>query len=68
MRDYIHQFCQEGSQPSRDGKIHIRDVSDQPLRKILFTIARLVGSVALHLANISYMQCAFECLEPKVFN
>lgn len=68
MRDYIRQFCQEGSQPSRDGKIHIRDVSDRPFRTILFSLARLVGSAALHLTNKSYMMCALECLEPKVFN
>ena len=35
---------------------------------ILFTIAKLAGSVTLHLTNRSYMQYALECLEPKVFN
>ena len=68
MRDYIRQFCRPSTQPSKDGKINIRDVSDLPLRMILFTIARLFGSVTLHLENISYMQYALECLEPKVFN
>lgn len=37
VRDYIRRYCREGSQPSRDGKISIRDVTDQPLRTILFT-------------------------------
>lgn len=68
IRDYIRQFFREGSQPSRDGKIHIRDVIDRPLRTILFTLASLVGSAALHSANRSYMQYFLECLEPNVFN
>ena len=68
MREYIRRHCREGSQPSTDGKINIQDVTDWPLRTILFTFARLAGSSALHIANRSYMQYALECLEPKVFN
>ena len=68
VRDYIRRYCKEGSQLSKDGKINIRDVTDRPLRTILFTFARLAGSAALHVANRSYMQYALECLEPKVFN
>jgi len=68
VRDYIHWYCREGSQPSRDGNINIQDVNDRSLRTILFTFARLAGSAALHVANRSYMQYALECLEPKVFN
>ena len=68
MRDYIRRYCREGSQPSRDGKINIHDVTDQSLRTILFTFARMAGSAALHVANRSYMQYALECLQPKVFN
>ena len=68
VRDYIRRYCREGSQSSTDGKINIRDVTDRPMRTILFTFARLASSVALHLANRSYMQYSIECLEPKVFN
>ncbi len=68
VRDYIQQFCWTGTHPSKDGKINIRDVSDFPLRMILFTITKLAGSVTLHLANRSYMQYALECLEPTLFN
>ena len=68
VRDYIFQFYRDGSQPNRDSKINIRDVTNRPLRTILFTFSRLAGSAALHLANRSYMQYARECLEPKVFN
>ena len=68
MRDYVRQYCREGSQPSKDGKIIIRDVTDRSLRTILFTFGRMAGSASLHVANRSYMQHALECLQPKVFN
>lgn len=68
VRDYIRLFCWPGTYPSKDGKINIRDVSELPLRTILFTAAKLAGSVTLCLANRSYMQYTLECLEPKVFN
>ena len=57
-----------GSEPSKDGKINIQDVRDFPLRTIIFTIAKLAGTVTLHVANRLYMQYALECLEPTVFN
>ena len=60
VRDYICRYCKDGSQPSKDGKINIRDVTDESLRTILFTFARVAGSVALHVANRSYMQYALE--------
>ena len=41
---------------------------DFPLRTILFMIAKLAGTVTLHVANISYMQYVLECLEPTFFN
>ena len=68
MRDYVHKYCREGSQSSKDGKIIIRDVTDRSLRTILFTFGRMAGGAALHVANRSYMQYALECLELEVFN
>ena len=65
VRDYIHRYCREGSQPSRDDKINIRDVNDRSLRTILFTFARMAAGVALHVANRSYMQYALECLNQR---
>ena len=55
MRDYIHRYCREGSQRSKDGKISIRDVTDRFWRTILFTFSRLVGSTTLHFANRYYV-------------
>ena len=68
MRDYVRQYCREGSQPSKYGKIIIRDVTDRSLRTILFTFGRMADSASLHVANRSYMQHALECPQPKIFN
>ena len=46
VRDYILQYFFLGAEPSKDGKLNIRDVHDFPLRTILFMIAKLV--VPLH--------------------
>ena len=68
VRDYVMQYFYPGSKPSKDRKINIRDVMYLPLRTILFTIAKLSGTITLHVANRSYMQYALECLESTVFN
>lgn len=68
VRDYIHKYCREGSQPSKDDKINIWDVTDRSLRTILYNFVRMAGGAALHVANWSYMQYVLKCLEPKVFN
>jgi hypothetical protein len=43
-------------------------VTDITLRTILFTIARMAGSAAPHMALQSYFQYSLECIEPWVFN
>jgi len=68
VRDYVHRYCRDGSQSSKDSKIIIQDVTDKSLRTILFAFGRMAGGAALHVANRSYMQYTLECLEPKVFN
>ena len=68
MRDYILQYCYPGAEPRKYGKINIQDVRYFPLRTILFTIAKLVSTVTLHVANRSYMQYVLECMEPTIFN
>ena len=55
VRDYTLQYCYPGAKPSKDGKINIQDVRYFPLRTILFTIAKLAGTVTLHVVNKSYM-------------
>ena len=68
VRDYILQHSYPGVEPRKDGKINILDVRDFPLRTILFTIAKITGTITLHVANQSYMQYVLECLGPTVFN
>ena len=68
VKDYIQQFCWPGTKPRKDGKINIIYVHDMPLRTLLFTIAKLTGSVKLHIANRSYIHYALECLELIMFN
>lgn len=68
MKDYIATYCIAQALPTRNGKISIKDVTQLPLRTILFIIARLVGSSTLHVARKSYMQYGIECLESIVFN
>ena len=58
MRDYILQYCYPGAEPRKYEKINIGDVRYFPLRTIIFTIAKLAGTVILHIANISYRQYA----------
>ena len=55
VRDYVMEYCYPGLEPSKDGKISIRDVRYFPLRTILFTIAKLAGTVTLHVANRLYI-------------
>ena len=68
MREYVLHYCYPGAEPSKDGKINIHDVRDFPLKIVLFTITKLVGTVTLHVANRSYMKYMLECMEPTVFN
>jgi hypothetical protein len=50
------------------GKVAIWGVTNITLRTILFTITRMVGSAAPHMALQRYFQYALECTEPRVFN
>jgi hypothetical protein len=46
------------------GKVAIWGVRDLTLHAILFTIARMAGSIAPHMALQIYFQYAIECIEP----
>jgi hypothetical protein len=67
MNHYISEHGVSGTQ-KHSGKVAIRDVQDLPLRTILYTINRMAGSIAPHMALQSYFQYALECMEPRVFN
>jgi len=68
VKDYIATYFRPRSLPIRNGNIRIKDVTQLPLRRILFIIARLAGNSKLHVARKSYMQYGIKCLEPTIFN
>jgi len=68
VKDYIITYCKPRSLPNRDVKIRIKDVTELPLRMILFIIARLASNLTLHVASRSYTPYGIECLEPILFN
>lgn len=65
IKDYIAANCRPRSEPTKDGKIEIKDVVCLPLRTILFIISRFSGSTTFHLTNRSQIKYALECIEPK---
>jgi hypothetical protein len=64
---YVAQYCVSGSSLV-GGRIVIKDVMDLPLRSILFSITKLVGSTSAHLASKSQIVYVVQCLEPRIFN
>jgi hypothetical protein len=67
MSEYCHlHYVPEAER--KKGKVAILGVWDLTLRTIFFTIARMVGSSAPHMALQSYFQYVIECTEPWVFN
>jgi hypothetical protein len=67
MSEYCRLHCVPEAERKK-GKVAIWGVRDLTLRIILFTIARMAGSSAPHMALQSYFQYAIECTEPRVFN
>ena len=51
MREYVLKYFYVGVEPSKDGKINIRDVQYFPLITILFTIVKLASTITLHVEN-----------------
>ena len=50
VRNYVFQYCYPGAELRNDWKTNIHDIRDFPLRIILFMIAKLAGTVTLHVA------------------
>jgi hypothetical protein len=67
MSEYCNLYCVPEAERKK-GKVVIWEVQDLTLHTILFTIARMVGSSAPHMALQIYFQYAIECTEPRVFN
>jgi hypothetical protein len=67
MSEYCNQYCVPEAERKK-GKVAIWRVTDLTLCTILFTIARMAGISAPHMALQSYFQYAIECTKPRVFN
>jgi hypothetical protein len=67
MSEYCHWYCVPKAERNK-GNVSIWGVQYLTLRTILFTIARMAGSAAPHMALQSYFQYTIECTEPQVFN
>jgi hypothetical protein len=67
MSEYCHLHCVPEAERKK-GKVTIWGIQDLTLCTLLFTIARMAGRYAPHMALQSYFQYAIECIEPLVFN
>ena len=66
--DYIiDQHCALGTE-YKYGKLRIKSIVDIPLRTVVYTIGKLVGTRSTHLTTRSHMLYALQCMEPTIFN
>lgn len=61
------EFCNDQADP-KDKRIDIKTISRLELKVITFTITRLCGSAALHVATRSQMQMAIDCFRGTIYN
>ena len=67
MESYIRDLCTEGTR-RQGGKLPIQHVTDIPLRTILYTVTRIVGSTSSHLASKSQVMISIRATEGVVFD
>ena len=66
-QELINRYCIPGTRIS--GKeIPIKAVVDDPLRIVLFTMQRLVGSEGPHQDSRAHVLYVIEAMEPTIFN
>ena len=53
---------------SQSGKIKIKSLVDIPLRTVVYTIGKMVGTMDTHLTSRSHMLYDLQCMELTVFN
>ena len=61
------EFCNDEANP-RDKRIDIKTIICPELKVISFTIFKLYGSAALHVATGSQMRIAVDCFRGTIFN
>ena len=67
IESYIRDLCAEGTR-HQGGKLPIQHVIDIPLRTILYTMTRIVGSTLAHLASKSQVMISIRATEGVVFD
>ena len=67
LDDIIDQYCSLGIE-SQSGKLQIKSLVDIPLRIVVYTIGKVVGTRSAHLTTRSHMLYALQCMEPIVFS
>ena len=61
------EFCNDEVDP-RDKQIDIKNIIRPELKVIVFTVTRMCGSAALHVATGSQMRIAVDCFRGTIFN
>jgi len=67
VREYTALYCTPDTRVNSSG-VPIRFIRDLGLRAIVYTINRMAGSAAGHLATRPYMGLALSCLEPQLYD
>ena len=61
------EFCNDQENP-RDKRIDIKHIIHPELKVISFTVTKLCGSAALHVATGSQMRIVVDCFHGTIFN
>ena len=67
IASYQQEFCNEEDDP-KDNRIDIKTIIRLKLKMVAFTVTRLCGSAAPHVATKTQMQTAVECYRGTIFN
>ena len=67
LNDIIDMHFSLGTE-SQSRKLKIESLVDLPLRTVVYTIGKVVGTRDAHLTSRSHMLYALQCMEPTVFN
>ena len=67
LEDIIDQHCALGTE-SQSGKLQIKSIVDIPLRTVVYTIRKMVGTRSSHLTTRSHMLYHLQCMDPIMFN
>ena len=67
VREYTALYCMPDTRVNSSG-VPIKFIRDLGLRAIVYTINRMAGSAAGHLATRPYMGLALSCLEPQLYD